>query len=119
MKDLYGKQQLIIHVIGVLLAVGLLYFGYSYSLGFLLGIVASDVSIILLERRIDVIVGQRKKGFKTYLNFMVGNLFLVVPLAISVFFPQVFNLLAVGLGILYLRYSVFIKEIFVKRKDRS
>jgi hypothetical protein len=118
MKELYGKQQLIIHVIGVLIALGLLYFGLSFTLGFLLGIVASDISILLLEKRIDVILGQRIKGFKSYLNFMIGNLFLIVPLTLAVLWPNVFNLLGVGLGILYLRYSVFIKAMFIKGKDQ-
>lgn len=118
MKDVYGKQQLIIHVIGLILALALGSFGLDYALGFGLGMLASVISLVLLEKRIDVILGERIKGLRTYLNFMVGNLFLLVPLALAVVFPVYFNLLGVGLGVLYLRYAMFVRAFLVKGKDR-
>lgn len=117
MKELYGKQHLIIHVIGLGLALILGFFDLSMALGFVLGIVASDISLMLLEKRVDVIFGGRIKGLRTYLNFILGNLFLLVPLALAVIFPTVFNLLGVGLGILYLRYAAFMRAFLTKERD--
>lgn len=116
MKELLRNRFTVLIVSGLLVSLGLLFVGYSWSLGFLLGFVFSFFTVNLTQYQIDSALFRKQKSWTLYLGFIVSNLVYVVPFIISVLLYEWFNLIAVGIGLLYFKYFLFAQELLLKKR---
>lgn len=117
MKTLLRTRYLTLIISGIILALALLFFNYTWSFGFLLGFFFSFITIRITESQIDSVLFNQKKGIMMYVKFILGNLIYLVPFTISLLLAQYFNLIFVAVGLLYFKYFIFITEIFFRKKE--
>lgn len=117
MKTLLRTRYLTLIISGIILALALLFFNYTWSFGFLLGFFFSFITIRITESQIDSVLFNQRKGIMMYVKFILGNLIYLVPFTISLLFAQYFNLIFVAVGLLYFKYFIFITEIFFRKKE--
>lgn len=119
MKEILQNRFSILIVSGLLVALGLLIVGLSWSFGFLLGFAFSFLTVNITKYQVDSVMFKRKHSWKTYVKFIVGNMIYIVPFIISILWFDWFNLFAVGIGLLYFKYFIFISEIFFRQKENK
>lgn len=119
MKTLLRTNLSKLLLIGLIIAVALMVFNYRWSLGFLLGFAFSFITVKRIESQIDSILFFQKKGFMTYLSFIVGNLIYVIPFVVSLLFNDYFEILFVAFGLLFFKYFIFVSEIFFRKKENE
>lgn len=119
MKEILRNRYTALIVSGILVSLGLLFVGFSWSLGFLLGFAFSFLTVNITKYQVDSVLLHRKQSWTTYVKFIVGNLIYVVPFIISILMYDWFNLFAVGIGLLFFKYFIFISEIFFRQKENK
>jgi hypothetical protein len=119
MKELLRNRFTVLIISGLLVSLGLLFVGYSWSLGFLLGFAFSFLTVNITKYQVDSVLFSRTQSWTTYVKFMLGNLIYIVPFIISILLYDWFNLFAVGIGLLYFKYFIFISEIFFRQKENK
>jgi hypothetical protein len=119
MKEILQKRFSVLIISGLLVSLGLLFVGYSWTLGFLLGFAFSFLTVNITKYQVDSVLIKRKQSWTTYVKFILGNLIYIVPFVISILLYDWFNLFAVGIGLLYFKYFIFISEIFFRQKENK
>lgn len=119
MKTLLRSKLFTFILIGLIIAIALMFFDYSWGLGFLLGFGFSFLTIKITEAQVDSVLFHQKKGIMLYISFIVGNLIYVIPFAISMIFNEYFNIIFVALGLLFFKYYIFVTEIFFRKKENE
>ena len=117
MKELLRNRYTLLIITGILVSLGLLFVGHAWSLGFLLGFVFSFLTVNITKYQVDSVLFKRTHSWTTYVKFIIGNLIYVVPFIISILLMEWFNLFAVGIGLLFFKYFIFISEIFFRQKE--
>lgn len=119
MKTLLRTKLSYLILSGIIIAVALLFFNYTWSFGFILGFVFSFITVGITESQIDSVLFNNKKGIRNYIGFIIGNMVYVIPFLLSIFFYQYFNIIFVAFGLLYFKYFMFIQEIFFKKRETN
>ena len=119
MKEILRNRYTLLIITGLIVGAGLMFVGLSWSLGFLLGFAFSFVTVNITKFQIDSVLFHKKQSWTNYVGFMIGNLIYVVPFIISILFYEWFNLFAVGIGLLFFKYFIFITEIFFRQKENK
>lgn len=104
---------------GIIIALALLFFNYTWSTGFILGFAFSFITVGITESQIDSVLFNQKKGIMVYIGFIIGNLIYVIPFVISIIFKEYFNVILVAIGLLYFKYFIFVTEIFFRKKENE
>jgi len=119
MKALLRTKLRFLIITGIIIAIALLFFNYTWSFGFILGFVFSFITVGITESQIDSVLFNNKKGIRNYIGFIIGNMVYVIPFLLSIFFYQYFNIIFVAFGLLYFKYFMFIQEIFFKKRESN
>lgn len=119
MKTLLRTKLSYLILSGIIIAIALLFFNYTWSFGFILGFVFSFITVGITESQIDSVLFNNKKGIRNYIGFIIGNMVYVIPFLLSIFFYQYFNIIFVAFGLLYFKYFMFIQEIFFKKREAN
>lgn len=119
MKTLLRTKLHYLILSGIIIAIALLFFNYTWSFGFILGFVFSFITVGITESQIDSVLFNNKKGIRNYIGFIIGNMVYVIPFLLSIFFYQYFNIIFVAFGLLYFKYFMFIQEIFFKKRETN
>ncbi|MHB8096554.1 MAG: hypothetical protein ACYDEI_02715 [Erysipelotrichaceae bacterium] len=119
MKTLLRTKLSYLILSGIIIAIALLFFNYTWSFGFILGFVFSFITVGITESQIDSVLFNNKKGIRNYIGFIIGNMVYVIPFLLSIFFYQYFNIIFVAFGLLYFKYFMFIQEIFFKKRETN
>lgn len=117
MKSLLRTRYLTLIISGIIIALALLIFNYTWSFGFILGFIFSFITLRITESQIDSVLFNQKKGIMMYVKFILGNLIYLIPFTISLIFSQMINIIFVALGLLYFKYFMFVAEIFFRKKE--
>ncbi len=104
---------------GIIIAIALLFFNYTWSFGFILGFAFSFITVGITESQIDSVLFNNKKGIRNYIGFIIGNMVYVVPFLLAIYFSQYFNVIFVAFGLLYFKYFMYIQEIFFKKRETN
>jgi len=104
-------------VVGSAISVVLALIGLPYGIGFACGVFFAVIQLY----RSSVYIGnmlhfQEKRGFGGYLFFTSGIFFLCIPMALAIIFPTWINLYAAVAGTLFLKFMMFVTEIFFTKK---
>jgi len=119
MKTLLRTKLRYLILSGIIIAIALLFFNFTWSFGFILGFVFSFITVGITESQIDSVLFNNKKGIRNYIGFIIGNMVYVIPFLLSIFFYQYFNIIFVAFGLLYFKYFMFIQEIFFKKRETN
>jgi len=119
MKSLLRTKLRYLILSGIVIALALLFFNYTWSFGFILGFAFSFITVRITESLIDSVLFNNKKGIQNYVGFILGNMVYVIPFLLSVFLSQYFNIIFVAFGLLYFKYFMFIQEIFFKKRETN
>jgi hypothetical protein len=119
MKTLLRTKLSYLILSGIIIAIALLFFNYTWSFGFILGFAFSFITVGITESQIDSVLFNNKKGIRNYIGFIIGNMVYVIPFLLSIFFYQYFNIIFVAFGLLYFKYFMFIQEIFFKKRETN
>lgn len=119
MKTLLRTKLSYLILSGIIIAIALLFFNYTWSFGFILGFAFSFITVGITESQIDSVLFNNKKGIRNYIGFIIGNMVYVIPFLLSIFFHQYFNIIFVAFGLLYFKYFMFIQEIFFKKRETN
>jgi len=119
MKTLLRTKLSKLILIGLIIALVLMAFNYRWSLGFLLGFIFSFITIQITESQIDSVLFYKRKGFRNYLGFILGNIVFIVPFLISIFFSNYFDIIFMAFGLLFFKYYMFVSEIFFKKEGNK
>lgn len=119
MKTLLRTKLSYLILSGIIIAIALLFFNYTWSFGFILGFVFSFITVGITESQIDSVLFNNKKGIRNYIGFIIGNMVYIIPFLLSIFFYQYFNIIFVAFGLLYFKYFMFIQEIFFKKRETN
>jgi len=117
MNVLFGSKKNIVLLGGFLIGTLLGIIKISYGFGFLLGLLISLISTILLDYYTARIISLRHyRPVSGYLFFIFRNLLLVIPFIFALKWPAYFNIFTAVAGILYLKVILF-GSVFIVRKD--
>lgn len=119
MKTLLRTKLRYLILSGIIIAIALLFFNYTWSFGFILGFAFSFITVRITESQIDSVLFNNKKGIRNYIGFIIGNMVYVIPFLLSIFFYQYFNIIFVAFGLLYFKYFMFVQEIFFKKRETN
>ncbi|MDP3442162.1 MAG: hypothetical protein Q8T08_04810 [Ignavibacteria bacterium] len=119
MKTLLRSNLRYLIISGIIIAIAMLIFNYTWSFGFTLGFVFSFVTVGITESQIDSVLFNNKKGIQNYIGFIIGNMVYVIPFLISIFLNHYFNIIFVAFGLLYFKYFMFIQEGFFKKRETN
>ncbi len=119
MKTLLRTKLFSLVLLGIIIAIALIFFNYAWSFGFLLGFAFSFITIKITESQIDSVLFHQKKGIMLYVSFIIGNLIYIIPFAIALIFKDYFNIIFVAFGLLFFKYYIFVTEIFFRKKENE
>jgi hypothetical protein len=119
MKTLLRTKLSYLILSGIIIAIALLFFNYTWSFGFILGFAFSFITVGITESQIDSVLFNNRKGIRNYIGFIIGNMVYVIPFLLAIFFYQYFNIIFVAFGLLYFKYFMFIQEIFFKKRETN
>lgn len=119
MKTLLRTKLRYLILSGIIIAIALLFFNYTWSFGFILGFAFSFITVGITESQIDSVLFNNKKGIRNYIGFIIGNMVYVIPFLLSIFLNQYFNIIFVAFGLLYFKYFMYIQEIFFKKRGSN
>lgn len=92
----------------------------SYGIGFILGIVFSIININVLISQINQMMFEKK--FNPWIGiplYMLKTFILVIPMFLSVLYPNWINLFAVVGGLLSPKLKFYIDELFLKKENHD
>jgi hypothetical protein len=108
MKTLFGNKTLIILILGISIGFALGVYQLSYGLGFIAGLMVSIMSLTLIESYTDRLLKSREyRPFPGFLLYLLRSLILIVPFALALRWPNLFNVFTGVAGILYFKLILF------------
>lgn len=119
MKTLLRTKLKYLILTGIIIAIALLFFNYTWSFGFVLGFIFSFITVKITESQIDSVLFNQKKGIQNYIGFILGNMVFVIPFIISILLSSYFNIIFVAFGLLYFKYFMFIQESFFNKRETN
>ena len=119
MKTLLRTKLKYLILTGIIIAIALLFFNYTWSFGFVLGFIFSFITVKITESQIDSVLFNQKKGIQNYIGFILGNMVFVISFIISILLSSYFNIIFVAFGLLYFKYFMFIQESFFNKRETN
>jgi len=118
MDDFLNQHSRKTLLIGIVVAIFAAFFGVRYAVGMIAGLSFGEIHRRMKSRYISNMLFYRKNSsLGSYSFFTFGMLFLCVPLALGVIYPDRINIFMVALGILIFKYEIFLSEVFFRRKE--
>lgn len=118
MKILFEKDSTKIRILGVLIGCGLIYVDISYGVGFLSGLIISEIYLWVLNAYMAHALSKQAYQWKSgLLVFMARNLLLFVPFVLTLVYPAYVNIFAAVIGLTYFKVCIYIKYLLFRDKD--
>lgn len=118
MKTIFEKDSTKIRILGVLIGCGLFFVDLSYGIGFLAGLMISEIYLSVLNAYMAYALSRRTYQWKSgTLVFMARNILLFLPFALALFFPKYVNIFTAVLGLTYFKVCIYTKYLLFRDKD--
>lgn len=118
MKILFEKDSMKIRILGLLIGCGTLFIDRSYGIGFLVGLMLSEIYLSVLNAYMAYALSKQTYHWKSgTLVFMLRNLLLFVPFGLALVFPTYVNIFAAVIGLTYFKVCIYIKYLLFRDKD--
>jgi len=118
MKTLFAQDSMKIRILGVLIGCGLLLINRTYGLGFLVGLIISEIYLWVLNAFLANSLSRQVYNWKSgMLIFMARNFLLFIPFILVLVFPTYVNVFAAVTGLIYFKVCIYIKYLLFRDKD--
>lgn len=118
MKTIFARTSTLIRLIGILIGLGLLWFGRSYGLGFIAGLIVSEIYLSVLNGYMAHAMKRQEYSWKSgTLVFVFRNFLLIIPFILTLLLPAYINVFAAVSGLIYFKICIYIKYLFFPDKD--
>lgn len=98
----------VLKLIFMLICIILIFIDYKIGLGIMLGIIFSDINYRFIEYRYRNL---NVYSFKQVIGILLSISILIVPVALSFIFPNIFNWIGVAIGLLLSKISIIILSL--------
>ena len=119
MKILFAKDSIKIRLLGVMIGCGLIFIDKAYGLGFLVGLVVSEIYLAVLNAFMSNALANQYYGWKSgTLVFVFRNFLLFIPFLLVIFFPTYINVFTAVIGLLFFKICLYVKYLLFRDKGQ-
>jgi len=120
MKILFAKDSTKIRLLGLLIGCGMIFIQRSYGLGFLAGMMVSELYLGILNAFMtNAMAKQRYSMGSGTLVFVFRNFLLLIPFILTILYPAYINVFTAVIGLLYFKVCIYIKYLLFRDKENQ